>query len=152
MNRTTVHITKDRINIAEVVESVTSHESGGIDVFIGTTRNHADGRRVISLEYEAYEPMALKTMRGLVEESRSRWPLDRVVVVHRIGSVPLGEASVVIAVSSAHRNEAFEACRFLIDRLKQEVPIWKKEHYADGTFEWSPQSRKQVRVETRLRS
>ncbi|MGB2868810.1 MAG: molybdenum cofactor biosynthesis protein MoaE [Bacteroidota bacterium] len=142
MKEATVHITKDPINVAEVVESVTSHESGGIDVFIGTTRNHANDKSVVSLEYEAYEPMALKTMQALVEESRSRWPLDRVAVVHRIGKVPLGEASVVIAVSSAHRNEAFEACRYLIDRLKQEVPIWKKEYYADGTFEWSSQSRR----------
>lgn len=142
MNKTSVHITKTPIDVPSVVDSVTSRESGGIDVFIGTTRNHANGRSVVSLEYEAYEPMALKTMQAIADESRSRWPIDRVAVVHRIGSVPVGEASVVIAVSSAHRNEAFEACRFLIDRLKQDVPIWKKELYADGTFEWSPQSKK----------
>jgi molybdopterin synthase catalytic subunit len=132
-----VEITHDAIDLQRVLGFVTNPESGAIDVFIGTTRNNAGGRGVLSLEYEAYEPMALKVMSQLEEEARSRWPLHKIAIVHRIGVVDPAEASVVVAVSSAHRKEAFEACRFLIDRLKQDVPIWKKEHYIDGAGEWS---------------
>ena len=82
--------------------------------------------------------MALRKMAALEEEAGARWPLKRVAVVHRLGDVGIGEASVVVAVSAAHRSEAFEACRFLIDRLKQEVPIWKNEHFSDGSSAWGP--------------
>ena len=133
-----VLLTHSRIDIQKVIDSVTAPESGGIDVFIGTTRNRSDGRSVASLSYEAYEPMALRKMAALEEEAGARWPLKRVAVVHRLGDVGIGEASVVVAVSAAHRSEAFEACRFLIDRLKQEVPIWKNEHFSDGSSAWGP--------------
>lgn len=132
-----VEITHSTIDLQRITGIVTNPESGAIDIFIGTTRNNAGGREVLSLTYEAYEPMALKIMAQLEDEARSRWPLHRVAIVHRLGVVDPGEASVVIAVSSAHRKEAFEACRFLIDRLKQDVPIWKKERFVDGTEEWS---------------
>ena len=135
-----VQITQTRIDIQEILNSVTTPDSGGIDVFLGTTRNHSGDRQVVTLSYEAYEPMALKVMTRLEEEARTRWPLNRVAIVHRLGEVGLCEASVVIAVSSAHRHEAFEACRFLIDRLKQDVPIWKTEHFADGSVERSGES------------
>lgn len=132
-----VEITHSTIDVQSILGSVTNPESGAIDVFIGTTRNNAGGRGVLSLMYEAYEPMALKIMAQLEDEARSRWPLHRVAIVHRLGRVDPAESSVVIAVSSAHRKEAFEACRFLIDRLKQDVPIWKKEQFVDGSEEWS---------------
>ena len=132
-------LTLKRIDPAAILAEVTTPESGGIDMFIGTTRNHSSGRTVTRLEYEAYEPMALKVMEQLELEAKRAWPLHKVALVHRLGEVPVLEASVLIAVSSAHRKEAFEACRFLIDRLKKEVPIWKKEYFADGTAEWSGQ-------------
>ncbi len=140
-----VQITQSRIDVQKIIESVLTPESGGIDVFLGTTRNHSGNRLVVSLSYEAYEPMALKVMTRLEEEARGRWPLNEVAMVHRLGAVGLREASVVIAVSSAHRREAFEACRFLIDRLKSDVPIWKSEHFADGTVERSGASNEQRR-------
>jgi molybdopterin synthase catalytic subunit len=140
-----VQITQSRIDIQQIIDSVMSPESGGIDVFLGTTRNHSGDRLVVSLSYEAYEPMAVKIMTRLEEEARARWPLCEVALVHRLGAVGLCEASVVIAVSSAHRQEAFEACRFLIDRLKKDVPIWKSEHFADGTVERSGTSNEKKR-------
>ncbi len=128
------------INILEVIASVSDPGAGGIDVFIGTTRDNANGKRVLYLEYEAYDPMALKMMHQLVDEAKKQWTLKKVSVVHRIGRVDIGEASVVIAVSSAHRNEAFEACRYLIDQLKKVVPIWKKEFFEDGNIWADPRT------------
>lgn len=132
-----VSLTLNPIDIKAVVDEVVTPETGGIDLFVGTTRNHEDGKGVLLLEYEAYEPMAIELMERIQKEARRRWPLNRIAIVHRLGQVPVGEASVAIAVSSAHRKEAFEACRYLIDTLKKEVPIWKREHFADGTVEWS---------------
>jgi molybdopterin synthase catalytic subunit len=120
------------IDLDEVLRSVKSPEAGAIDIFIGTTRNHSNGKEVLSLEYEAYEPMALKLLEGIIAEARRRWSVDRIAIVHRVGKVEIGEASVVIAVSATHRREAFEACRFVIDALKRDVPIWKKEVFGDG--------------------
>ncbi len=139
-----VQITTSPINIELVIDSVRTPESGGIDTFIGTTRNHSKGRVVSALEYEAYEPMALQVMERIVEEAQSRWPVQKIAVIHRIGRVEVGQASVVIAVSSVHRKEAFEACRFLIDRLKEDVPIWKREYFTDGSIEWSGQPHEQA--------
>ena len=132
-----VSITLDPIDSASIITELSAPEAGGIDLFLGTTRNHSNGKGVVLLEYEAYEPMAIGIMEQLEREARTRWPLVNVVMIHRIGRVPVTEASVAIGVSSAHRAEAFEACRFLIDRLKSEVPIWKREHFEDGTSEWS---------------
>ncbi|MCI0706989.1 MAG: molybdenum cofactor biosynthesis protein MoaE [Ignavibacteriae bacterium] len=138
-----VKITKSKIDIQQVIESVAGLQSGGIDVFIGTTRNHSQGKKVRGLEYEAYEPMAVNIMERLVRQVNETWGV-RASIVHRVGSVPIGESSVVIAAASAHRDEAFKACRFLIDELKRVVPIWKREHFEDGTVEWSRQSHEQV--------
>ncbi len=132
-----VSLTSNPIDLKSVIDGVMTSESGGVDLFVGTTRNHAGKRGVKLLEYEAYEPMAVAIMERLELEARRRWPVNRIVMVHRLGKVPVGEASVAVAVSSAHRTEAFEACRFLIDTLKREVPIWKREHFTDGTAEWS---------------
>jgi molybdopterin synthase catalytic subunit len=127
-----VEIVKEKIDIARVVGSVEDSAAGGIAVFIGTTRDHSDGRSVHALEYDAYVPMALKLMNRIAGEAKTRWGLQKISIVHRIGRLGIGEASVVIAVSSAHRREAFEACRYAIDTLKKEVPIWKKEFFENG--------------------
>lgn len=127
-----IQIVSEQIGIDEVVRSVADPAAGGIDVFIGTTRNTAQGKDVVSLYYEAYIPMALKSMEKIVHDAHERWGVSKISIVHRIGKVDIGEASVVIAVSSAHRAEAFEACRYVIDELKQSVPIWKKEIFRDG--------------------
>lgn len=120
------------IDIASVTAAVTRHDTGATVTFVGTTRDHNEGRRVMRLEYEAYPEMALAEMRKIGEVVRQRWPIEQVAIVHRVGEVPLGDASVVIAVSAGHRHAAFDACHFAIDRLKEVVPIWKKEHFEGG--------------------
>ena len=120
------------IDVAAVTAAVARPSAGATVTFVGTTRDHNDGRRVSRLEYEAYPEMALAEMRRIGETAQQRWPIEKVAIVHRIGVVPLGEASVVIAVSAGHRRDAFEACHFAIDRLKEVVPIWKKEYFEGG--------------------
>ena len=109
--------------------------SGAVVVFSGTARDHSTGRQGVSrLEYEAYEEQAVPRLDAIVAEARSRWPhLERMALIHRVGLVPVTESAVVVAVSSPHRAEAFDAARFAIDTLKATVPIWKKEFYADGS-------------------
>ena len=116
-----------------LAESVGDPGAGGIVIFSGVVRNEKDGRPVKYLEYEAYAPMAEAKMREIGEAVRARWPsVKRVAILHRIGRLEIGESSVLIAVSAAHRREAFEACHHAIDTLKQTVPVWKKEHFEDG--------------------
>jgi molybdopterin synthase catalytic subunit len=107
--------------------------AGAILVFHGVTRDNFAGRRVTRLEYEAYTDMALAQMRSIVAQAEAKWPGVRVAISHRTGVVPVGEASVLIAVSAPHRGECYKASRFCIDTLKARVPIWKKEHYEDGS-------------------
>ncbi|MDP9079526.1 MAG: molybdenum cofactor biosynthesis protein MoaE [Bacteroidota bacterium] len=109
-----------------------SPESGGTDVFIGTVRNATKGKRVIRLEFEAYEPMAIAEMEKIAKQAFKKWPVQKILIHHRTGVLEVGEVPVVIAVSTAHRAAAFDACRFIIDTLKQTVPIWKKEIFEDG--------------------
>jgi MoaE-MoaD fusion protein len=106
--------------------------AGAIVTFIGTVRDQARGRSVIRLDYEAYAPAAEAMLRQIGDEVRQRWGLGRLAIVHRVGSLTVGEASVIISVASPHRDAAFEACRYAIERIKEIVPIWKKEHYNDG--------------------
>jgi molybdopterin synthase catalytic subunit len=127
-----IKIVRAPIDLNEVLRSVKSPEAGAIDIFIGTTRNHSNGKEVLSLVYEAYEPMALKFMEAIVAEAHRRWTINRIAIVHRVGKVEIGEASAIVAVSAVHRREAFEACRYAIDTLKEDVPIWKKEVFSDG--------------------
>lgn len=110
-----------------------SAADGAVCLFVGVVRNENRGRRVERLEYEAYEEMALPLMEEIAAETRRRFPVGEVRLVHRLGRLQIGDASVAVAVASPHRDEAFAACRFAIDTLKAQVPIWKKEHYADGT-------------------
>jgi molybdopterin synthase catalytic subunit len=139
-----IAITASPIDLKMILESVVTPESGGMNIFVGTTRNHSHGKTVTALEYEAYESMALRKMQEIANQARTSWEVQRVSIVHRVGRVPVGESSVVIAVSAAHRDEAFRACRFLIDELKRVVPIWKREYFADGTVEWSLHAHEQL--------
>lgn len=125
-------ITDAVLDPREVERVVASGDAGAIVTFTGVVRNHGRGRAVSALEYEAYAPAAEKMLAQVGEEIREKWGLERVAIVHRTGLLPVGEASVVIAISSTHRDEAFEASKYAIVRLKEIVPIWKKEFYEDG--------------------
>ena len=131
-----VEITEAPIDFTAVAERVRSDLAGAVCVFLGTVREMTGERRTASLEYEAYPVMAARKMEELESEARRRWPVIEVALVHRVGHLDLGEISVAVAVSTAHRGHAFEACRWLIDTLKEVVPIWKKELWAAGTEEW----------------
>ena len=111
---------------------VTTDEVGGSNVFIGTVRNHTKGKRVIRLDFEAYAPMAISEMRKIAEQACQKWPIKKMAIHHRTGSLAVGEIAVIIAVSAAHRKATFEACQYAIDTLKETVPIWKKEIFEDG--------------------
>lgn len=120
------------IDINACIGQVMSPSCGGIDVFIGTVRNATKGKTVTHLEFEAYEAMAVSEIKKIAEEAIEKWPVETVVIRHRTGRLEIGEVPVVIAVAAAHRDAAFDACRFIIDTLKQTVPIWKKEFFEDG--------------------
>jgi len=120
------------IVLDELIRAVADPAAGATATFLGVTRNHNEGRNVTGLEYEAYPDMAVREMERIAATARERWPIRAIAIVHRIGKVPIGEASVAIAVSSTHRLAAFEACHFAIDRLKEVVPIWKKEYFEGG--------------------
>ncbi len=127
-----VSIVHDRIDAHTTVTSLERPEDGALVIFDGMVRNHSRGRRTLYLVYEAYEEMALEQMRALAVKAIADFPIRDVAMVHRLGRIEIGESSVLIAVASAHRAAAFEACRWLIDTLKKTVPIWKKEYFEDG--------------------
>ena len=127
-----IDIVESPIDRRKVVDSVTTPGSGAIVTFDGTVRDNARGKPVTHLYYEAYPEMALKELHKIRDQAMQRWPLNEVSIIHRVGRMEIAESSVFIAVSSPHRTDAFEACRFAIDTLKTTVPIWKKEHYEDG--------------------
>ena len=131
-----IELTESPIDVNGLLEKVGSTQAGAVVLFLGTTREFTNGRQTTTLDYEAYQPMASKKLEELESQARERWELVECGIVHRLGNVPLGEASVAIAVSSAHRAVAFDAGRWLIDTLKVEVPIWKREHWSDGSTEW----------------
>jgi molybdopterin synthase catalytic subunit len=125
-------VTTQPIRAEQLIEAVRHDEDGGVVTFIGVVRNENRGKQVLYLEYEAYPEMAVSKMREIADEIAARWGLPHVAMVHRVGRLEIGEASIVIAVAAPHRDVAFEACRYAIDRLKVTVPVWKKEVYADG--------------------
>lgn len=125
-------ITEAPLDLRPLVERVRRDESGAVAVFLGVVRDNSDGKRVLHLEYDAYPEMATKVMREIAAEARERWPVTDVAISHRTGRLEIGETSLVVAVSSPHRREAFEACHWLVDRLKEKVPIWKKEVWEGG--------------------
>ena len=127
-----LHLVREPIAQETLVRHVRADEDGAVVTFDGCVRNHSHGRRTLYLDYEAYETMALAKMREIIAEIHAKFPIHRVAMVHRLGRLEIGETSVFIAVSSQHRPEAFDACRFAIDTLKRTVPIWKKEYFEDG--------------------
>lgn len=131
-----IEITKEKIDTAGVLERVNSSQSGAVVLFLGNTREFTGEKQTTWLSYECYEAMAISKLNELRDHAISNWGLLDVAVVHRIGRVDLGEASVAIAVASEHRAAAFDAGRWLIDTLKEQVPIWKKEVWSDGSTEW----------------
>ncbi len=129
-------ITDELLTADSVADAVRTDDCGGVVTFLGTVRDLTGDRVTVALDYEAYPAMAEKKMAEIEQETRARWPVGEMALVHRLGRLEVGEVSVAVAVSCPHRAEAFEACRHAIDRLKELVPIWKKENWADGSTEW----------------
>lgn len=131
----TAYLTEREIDVELLIERVESAERGAVVTFLGTVRNHHSGREVERLEYSAYGPMAEIECERIRFEAEHQWGAA-VALEHRVGALGIGDVSVAIAAAAAHRDEAFAACRHVIEQLKRRVPIWKREHYADGTVEW----------------
>jgi MoaE-MoaD fusion protein len=125
-------LVREGIDADSLIRQVRTGADGAIVTFDGCVRNQSHGRRTLYLDYEAYDTMALRKMREIAAEIHAKFPIDRVAIAHRLGRLEIGETSVFIAVSAAHRAAAFEACRYAIDTLKRSVPIWKKEYFEDG--------------------
>jgi len=133
MSQDVFEITREPIEKPGLEQRLITGAAGAVVTFDGVVRDNTKGRRVVTLQYEAYEPMAVKEMRHVGAEIRAQWPeVERIGIVHRFGELKISESSVVIVVTSPHRRVAFEACRYAIDRVKQTVPIWKKEIFEDG--------------------
>jgi molybdopterin synthase catalytic subunit len=123
------------LDVRTVAHQVVGPELGGVVTFIGAVRNHHAGRAVLRLEYSAYGPMADLEFARIVEEAEGRWPA-KVAAEHRVGTLEVGDVAVIVVAAAAHRDAAFDACRYVIEELKRRVPIWKREHYVDGTAGW----------------
>ncbi|HKY64619.1 MAG TPA: molybdenum cofactor biosynthesis protein MoaE [bacterium] len=131
-----LQITEQRIATEALYQALDDPTCGGVAIFEGRVRDHHQGRKVRDLYYECYRPMAEKILAKAAQEARTRWEPSKIAIVHRIGRIPIGEAAVWIGVAAAHREEAFAACRFLIEEIKRSVPIWKRETYVDGSCAW----------------
>src|SRR3954463_15408506 len=131
-----IQLTTTPIDTAAILAAPTNPAAGAVVLFLGTTRELTAGRQTVALDYEAYREMAERQLAALESEARSRWPVIECIITHRLGRVPPTEASVAIAVSTPHRSDAFAAGEWLIDSLKRDVPIWKREQWADGSAEW----------------
>jgi len=127
-----IEITQNKIDLQKVINAVRSPDCGGVSVFIGTVRNNSRNKEVNALEYEVYGEMAEKMIGKIMEEIKSKWEVNKIAISHRIGKMDVGEITVAIAVSSPHRKDSIPACQYAIDRLKEIVPIWKKEYAIDG--------------------
>lgn len=134
-------LTHSPIDYHAVTESVRHPHCGAVVLFLGTVRDLTGEQVTVFLEYEAYAPMAEKKLAEIEAEARKKWPVGEIAIVHRLGRLEVGEVSVAVAVSTPHRADAFDACRFVIDTLKEVVPIWKKENAPDGTGDWVHQSK-----------
>jgi molybdopterin synthase catalytic subunit len=130
-----LYLTEQPVDLGSLIAAVQSPERGGIACFLGTVRNHHGGRDVLRLDYSAYAPMAEAECARIATETELRWNVA-VTMQHRIGRLEIGDAAVAVVAASAHRDEAFVACRHLIEELKRRVPIWKREYFADGSVEW----------------
>jgi molybdopterin synthase catalytic subunit len=127
-----IEITDKAIDIQKIIEAAASGQAGAINTFIGTVRDNTKGKKVLRLEYEAYEPMAISEIKKIIEVAKERWNLTGFAVSHRVGTLLPGETAVVVAISTPHRKASFEACQFIIDTLKETVPIWKREFFENG--------------------
>lgn len=127
-----LYLTEKKIDTDKLIDFVQADGAGAINVFIGTVRNKTSEKKVVRLEYEAYDKMALKQIEHIVNQACERWTILKYAVAHRKGVLEIGEAAVVIAVATPHRQASFEACKYIIDTIKESVPIWKKEIYEDG--------------------
>jgi len=134
--RTYVHITEEELSVNDVMAKVADTGCGGISIFVGTTRDLFAGKEVVRLEYESYAPMALREMKKLCDETRGHLSVVHLALVHRLGEVKVGEASIIVAASSVHRKEANAATSRIMDVVKERVPVWKKEVYSDGSKSW----------------
>jgi molybdopterin synthase catalytic subunit len=131
-----IQLTREPIDYHALTESVRRASCGAVVTFLGTVRDLTGDQATVALDYEAYPGMAEKKLLEIEADARSRWPVGEIAMIHRLGHLDVGDISVAIAVSCPHRGQAFEACRHAIDRLKELVPIWKKENWADGRTEW----------------
>lgn len=133
-----IKLTHDVLNVDSITDKVTDETCGAVCIFVGTTRDNFDGKKVTKLEYEAYEPMAVSAIEKICSQIREKWPnIKHIVIYHRLGSVSIKEASIIVAISSPHRLAAFEATQYAMDNIKAFVPIWKKEYYSeDVSPEW----------------
>lgn len=131
-----IQLTEKPIDVFQIRNEVAGPECGAVVLFEGCVRNHHRGKSVQALHYEAYSPLALKVFQELQKEAQQKWELGKIAIVHRLGKLEVGEVAVVVAVSSAHRKDAFEACSAIMDQLKKRAPIWKKEFYQDGKSCW----------------
>lgn len=127
-----IYLTENKIDVNYLLDFVQHEEAGAVDIFIGTVRSKTSDKKVVRLEYEAYDTMAIKKIQEIVNQATQQWDILKYAVVHRKGILQIGEAAVVIAVATPHRQAAFEACKYIIDTIKANVPIWKKEVYENG--------------------
>ena len=132
MNTISIKLTSEKLILQDCYDFVDDPTCGGIDVFVGTVRNHTKGKSVKQLDFSAYGPMAVKEMQKIAERALEKFEVHKIAIHHAEGVLKIGDIPVIIAVSAAHRNAAFEACLFAIDTLKETVPIWKKEYFEDG--------------------
>jgi len=128
-----MHLTRHQIEVADLLTEVQGPERGGTSVFLGTVRNDAD---ITAIDYSAYEAMALEEIERILADALGRWPEARVTLQHRLGLIPAGEASIAIAAAAPHREQAFAACRYVIEEVKKRLPVWKKELRGDGSEQW----------------
>ena len=127
-----IELISEEMSVNKILNNLEDHSTGAVVLFLGRVRDHANGRQVTRMAYEAYAEMAHKKMQEIEDEVKKRWPVQKIAMMHRTGELELGEVSVAIAVACPHRKEAFQACQFAIDTLKETVPIWKKEQFVDG--------------------
>ncbi|MFN8886111.1 MAG: molybdenum cofactor biosynthesis protein MoaE [Cyclobacteriaceae bacterium] len=130
-----ITLTDQPLDINQITQLAHSPDAGAVNVFVGTVRANTQAKKVMRLEYEAYEPMAVSEIQKIMDVAKLKWPVKKIAVSHRVGILTVGEVAVVVAVATPHRKESFEACQFIIDSLKQTVPIWKKEIF-EGGEEW----------------
>ena len=129
-----ITITESELDIQSFTDCVLGNENGAVNTFLGVTRNSTGGRAVIKLEYECYLPMAQKKLEEIRLEAIEKWKISSVAIGHRVGTLGIGETSLVVAVSGPHRSPGFEVCQYIVDRIKEVVPIWKKEFFEDGAI------------------